>query len=352
MTHFEIVEGVLNKYEGIDTFVTIPEEVHTIAEFAFYNCDTIQNIQLPNNLTTIGSYAFYGCDQLKEIQIPDTVTMIGPGAFSCCLNLESVVLPKELHSLAKSMFYRCFKLTDIQIPQSVQSMDHSVFGFCQSLKSISLPDKITTIPMNTFLNCLSLQEVKLPSQLEKIEKKAFYQCPQLRTLTIPQNVTTIEQSAFQTFGTLTMVSQASIKLEASMFDENWNLSFNRPDPHNYQFENCFFPNIDISQWKPQVQLILLSNFLETYHCHSQTSLDDYLEVCHQQKSSLLAFLVKNKRYVALNQAMEVQLFQPHELEPYFDDITDREEKAKLMTYGQKTNEHLFDDLENALDDLF
>ncbi len=352
MAHFDIVEGVLNKYEGIEQDIIVPEGVHTIAAFAFYQCDTLIHIQLPQSLITIHSYAFYGCEQLQKIHIPDTVTFMGPGVFSCCSKLESVILPQGLHTLAKSLFYRCFQLQNILLPSSLRFIDHSAFGFCQSLKSIHLPHHITTIPMNAFINCLSLQEVELPSQLERIEKKAFYQCPQLHTLTLPQSVTHIEQSALQTLGPLTLISHSPLLIQPLMFDENWRLTLHRPDGHNYQFEHCFFPNIDISMWKPQVQLILLSNFLETYTDHPQSSLDYYLEACQKQKSSLLAFLIKNKKYTALHQAMEIHLFQPDELEPYFDDIQDREEKAKLMTYSQKTSDHLFDDLTRALDDLF
>ena len=47
---FEIFEGVLNKYNGEDKIVVIPQEVNSIGEFAFYGCLEIEKVILHENV--------------------------------------------------------------------------------------------------------------------------------------------------------------------------------------------------------------------------------------------------------------------------------------------------------------
>lgn len=41
-----------------------------IGDFAFYNCEHLQKIEIPDGVTYIGSAAFFGCASLKELTIP------------------------------------------------------------------------------------------------------------------------------------------------------------------------------------------------------------------------------------------------------------------------------------------
>ena len=106
------------------TSITIPESVTSIGNHAFQycielssieveignttfdsrnNCNAIiekatntlitgcQNTIIPNDVTSIGNYAFYQCNGLTSITIPNSVTSIGDYAFSWCSGLTSVV---------------------------------------------------------------------------------------------------------------------------------------------------------------------------------------------------------------------------------------------------------------------
>lgn len=70
----------------------------------------------------------------------------------------------------------------------------------------------------------------------------------------------------------------------------------------------------------------------------------------ENKKALLDFIFLKKRYAPLNQALEAGIFTGGDIEPYFDSVTDREEKAKLMEY--RNNEYneadIFRDLEELL----
>ncbi len=61
-----------------------------IPDNAFYNCKTLETINLPNTLETIGEYAFYNCSHIDIIVIPINVTTIEKYAFTNCNYLERV----------------------------------------------------------------------------------------------------------------------------------------------------------------------------------------------------------------------------------------------------------------------
>lgn len=44
------------------TNVTVPSDIETINDYAFYNCKTLQSITIPSNVTSIGKDAFKNCD--------------------------------------------------------------------------------------------------------------------------------------------------------------------------------------------------------------------------------------------------------------------------------------------------
>lgn len=352
MVDFDLSEGVLRKYMGKEKQVIIPNGVEEIADFAFYNCDTMETIQLPETLTTIGSFAFYGCDCLERVDVSKQVRMIGNGAFSCCAKLKNITLPEGLRTIAKSTFYKCPNLQNIALPSTITAIDHSAFSFCEALETLALPDGLTKLASHTFEGCLSLKQMILPDSIEEIGTKVFYQCPQLRQLTLSSKLQKVGASAFQTLGKLTLKSGEKFLLTPKMFDDHWNLSLNRPDPDNYLLVDSYLPMVCLSDWKPEIQRVLMANFLETYHLHPIASKERYQKAIQEQKLALLVYLLKEKRYSALNQALEVKLILPKEIMPYLDEVTDREEKAKLMAYSQYDSHHDLDDLEAALNDLF
>ena len=65
-----------------------------IGEWAFYNCDSLEYVNIPNSVTSIGNSAFEGCDSLEYVNIPNSVTSIGDDAFYECSKLKSINIPK------------------------------------------------------------------------------------------------------------------------------------------------------------------------------------------------------------------------------------------------------------------
>ncbi len=71
----------------------IPNTITTIAQEAFWGIP-ISNITLPSTLLTIGDYAFSNCEQIEQFVIPQSVTAIGTRAFADCKRLQTITLSR------------------------------------------------------------------------------------------------------------------------------------------------------------------------------------------------------------------------------------------------------------------
>ena len=58
---FEIVNGVLKKFNGSDENVVIPSSVKHIGEMAFMGSTGLKSVALPEGLLSIGYWAFTDC---------------------------------------------------------------------------------------------------------------------------------------------------------------------------------------------------------------------------------------------------------------------------------------------------
>ncbi len=285
---FEIKNGVLIKYKGNSENVVIPKGVHSIGNYAFYECPSLKNItvdsnnpnfcsdkgvlfnkyktelilypaqkleesyDVPRSVKSILECAFRSCGSLKRINIPDSVTSIGSRAFEDCTSLESIILPNSITSIENELFYGCRSLKNISIPdsvtsiedcafgwsalesivipQSVKKMSNNVFHTCLKLKSVTLPDSFTTIGDETFCGCGELKNLRLPSKLTSIGKKAFSGCG-LVELRIPEGITVIKSSTF-----VEMTSLEKVYFPASLTEINGDNFNNCPKLREVYFQ--------------------------------------------------------------------------------------------------------------------
>lgn len=65
---FITLNGILIQYKGLNTSVTIPNNIKTIANFAFAGKDKITNIKLNENINYIGKNVFDGCTDLQNVE--------------------------------------------------------------------------------------------------------------------------------------------------------------------------------------------------------------------------------------------------------------------------------------------
>lgn len=353
MELFEVFNGELKKYHGDEQEVVIPETITSIADYAFYGCDNLEKVTFHKGIYYVGSYVFYECRNLKEVIFNDNLRSIANGVFASCKALEYIKLPDSLTSISKSMFHKCDILKEVILPSKLKHIEHDAFAYCYELKDLVFPDTLETIGDSAFEECTSLKHIIIPSSIKHIGKKAFFHTMNISTIELKADECKIEDGAFQTHSNLQFITETKMLLRPIMFDFNWNLnwqySFRQKNGDNYVLHDSNFPNVRLREWKPVARVVLIINYLETY----KEDNEEYIHWLNELKKETLEFMVREKRFNALNTATSQGFITQEEVEPYFDLINDQEEKAKLLEINhQKDNKSLLDQLEADFDDLF
>ena len=184
--------------KGITSY-TVSEKTETIAPYAFYMNQSLQNIVLPSNLRLIGKFAFSTCLLLESVNIPASVYDIGLYAFSNCEGMKTITFEKNsiLENIQDGAFEACFLLEEIKIPASVITIYPCAFRACLSLERVEFEQgsRLERIYSEGFAYCESLEEIELPSNLEMIFGMAFIGCG-LSKVSIPASIKIIGDQAF------------------------------------------------------------------------------------------------------------------------------------------------------------
>ncbi len=210
---------------------------------AFYDCKSMESVELPQTLTYLGGYAFGACSNLTEITVPEGVASIGDYAFQDCRKLERVTLQEGVESIGDSAF-RMSGVKEIVIPSTLVYVEEDAFDNCL-VESVYIADlsawcEITfenqyAQPMSAsslYLNGVQVTEIVLPKELttvldyafcggqfdsvvlhenvRSIGRNAFYSCG-LKSLALPESVSAIGEYAFahNDFETLVIPSRVT-----------------------------------------------------------------------------------------------------------------------------------------------
>lgn len=228
---FKTANGVLQKYNGHDKVVYIPEGVTRIASDAI-DSDEVERIILSDTVKSLDFHAIT-CPNLKSI---DLGRLERASNASITSHLDEVTIPKtlvvggqinefnEFSFGALRYVYEtpeegsflgatdtvifeegCTNIPDfvccnrdikkVVIPDTVKSIGTGAFASCE-ITSVELPDSMTEINVGAFINCHSLKDVKLPKSVKTICRSAFEGCSDLESITLPDSITRIEYDAF------------------------------------------------------------------------------------------------------------------------------------------------------------
>ncbi|MBD5475883.1 MAG: leucine-rich repeat protein [Lachnospiraceae bacterium] len=96
-----------NEYANDINYVSIDEGVTTIGNYAFFDCVSLETIDIPGSITSIGTAAFFGCSSLGSVTIPNGVASIGSLAFNGCSKLGVVEIPDTVKTITAYTFRNC-----------------------------------------------------------------------------------------------------------------------------------------------------------------------------------------------------------------------------------------------------
>lgn len=209
------------------TEVTISKSTDTIAEGAFYGCESLAKVNGFENVTVVNSYAFFGCKALTSLTFSKSIGYIQPYAFSGT-GLTSVTIDTSYSGLrfSESSFANCLSLQTVNIKAAsvwgTSNYGYSAFEGCVNLQTASLSGW-TTIYENMFKDCTSLSTFVLGDEVKTIQKGAFENCTSLNNFVVTFAVATIQEGAFRGWTsaqTITVIGLDSAPLDWTV--NNWN----------------------------------------------------------------------------------------------------------------------------------
>lgn len=203
ISEFAIENGILKKYFGSDSVVTIPHKVTKIGQDAFFGCKTIVSVTIPSSVTEIGEGAFKGCDRLTSVTISARVKTIEESVFQGCTSLSDISIPGSVIEIRRKAFADCTSLVSVTNIDCVTRIASSAFENCTSLVSFSIPIGVTKIEQRTFRLCKRLTSITIPNSVTEIENEAFIGCENLSSINIPDSVNHIGSCAFMNCKSLT-----------------------------------------------------------------------------------------------------------------------------------------------------
>ena len=197
------------------TYLTIPEDVEQISDYAFSQCTSLQMVTIGKKTTAIGSHAFYFCSNLMSVSLEKGVQTIGQSAFEGCGRLGGIYIPDTVTSVGQGAFIAC------------RGMDYIVVAQGNPVYHSSDNCLIETATKKLVLGCKN-SRIPTDGTVTAIADSAFHGCTDIEIIFIPRQVTSIGEYAFNHCIGLTKIVYEGSKTQWSVLakHENWDWDTN------------------------------------------------------------------------------------------------------------------------------
>ena len=101
-----------------------------IEEKAFYDCQSIEKINLPSTLESIGKEAFSNCLSLKSVNIPTKLNLMNPDGsrFYNVPALEEIIFDDGWQNIQGYVFFTITSTVNVIIPKGVENINATIFA--------------------------------------------------------------------------------------------------------------------------------------------------------------------------------------------------------------------------------
>lgn len=195
---FQFAGTTLLYYAGNDSVIAVPEGVAKIADNAFANNSSIEQVTLPNTLECIEEKAFLKCKKLKEINLPQGLKKIESAAFKEC-GIESIRIPSSVEVIEKGAFQYCKNLKSIviEVPQAQLLLGAYVFQ-CAAIEEITFPIGVVEIGNYAISSCEKLRRVRILDKSAKLGDALIYLDRLLESIEMPNGIKSLKLKTLAT----------------------------------------------------------------------------------------------------------------------------------------------------------
>ncbi len=299
-------DGVLIKYNGKLSGITLPENVKYIAGSVFRDNTKISAVELPDGLRGIDKNAFYGCSNLTSVTIPRSVISIGVNAFpnecttkvyrssagydyrasnrvvlngsftngndtyyyiinddgcaeiiGCTTTSTEITVPLEIegavvNKIGDRGFAGCTTVNSITIPSNIKSIGDHAFEGCTGLINATIPTTVSTVGDRAFTDCTGLKNVTISEGVKAIGEGAFFNCISLEEVVIPDTAEYVGSYAFYNCTSLTTATVGTKAVSIGDYTfynclnlENVVIGYSVESIGDYAFYNCYLGRVSI-----------------------------------------------------------------------------------------------------------
>jgi len=130
--------------------ISLGSELKYIRQFAFNGCGVL-TVEIPSTIISIERSAFEGCLSLEsvELEAQSQLESLGERAFFNCQSLTDINLPNRIYEIRQGTFQECSSLTQIELPSGLQYIRSLAFE-SSGLQSISIPYTVQEIEFGAF----------------------------------------------------------------------------------------------------------------------------------------------------------------------------------------------------------
>ena len=191
-------------------YVSIPDSVRYIGNYAFMYCRLLASVEIPNSVVSIGDRAFD--DTALYNNYPDGVFYVG----NWCLGYKGSMPDNTTISLRDdtigigdyAFYWNSNTLSNVEIPCGVAYIGDRAFAYCESLISVTIPESVTSIEYWAFAGCISLTDITVDTNNptyssengvlfnKEITELIQYPAGKMGEYSIPNSVNIIGDGAF------------------------------------------------------------------------------------------------------------------------------------------------------------
>lgn len=170
----------------------------------------IVECKLPETLTGLSGGVFFECKSLEHVNLPDGIRLINQYCFSGCTKLQLEALPSGLTAIAADAFKSCAALTLTELPATIKTIGGDAFNE-SGVAFTTLPRDLEKIGERTFrkTNCTFSE---WPEKLTEIPGSVF-SATKVAFKELSPNITSVGTYAFQSVKTMaefTIPDQANL----------------------------------------------------------------------------------------------------------------------------------------------
>lgn len=119
--------------------VTVPARVTRLDNNAFLNNTKVTAIDFKGDVQALGTSAFEGCTRLKSMNLTGVLGSVATNTipyhcFYQCSSLENINIPETILNIGEGAFYQCNKIDYLLLSDSIKSIGKNAFAMCSNLR--------------------------------------------------------------------------------------------------------------------------------------------------------------------------------------------------------------------------